>query len=213
MSVDLDANKGPTVVGVNAFLAILSCSSVALRFLSRHLAGTPYWFDDWMILVALPFVLGVNICNFIAVHYGFGRHEAALPANATSVYLHNLYFDEMIYNTGLSTVKFSILIFYSRIFPTRRMRIALWCVGGIVLGWLIAMNFAVIFQCIPIHKAWNFAVPGRCINVDAWFIGQAVPNIATDIAILAMPLPVIWTLQIPLSQKMAVCAIFLLGSL
>jgi len=204
-------DRGPTVIAANVVLVILSCSAVALRFLSRKLSGAGYWYDDWVIVAALPFALGINICNFIAVHNGFGQHEADLPSDALALYLEGLYFDEMIYNTALSLIKFSILLFYGRIFVVKRFRIALWMVGGVVLGWLISMNMVVIFQCSPIHKTWDVMTPGKCINIDAWFLGQAIPNIATDIFILSMPIPMIWKLQIPNTQKVALCGIFLLG--
>jgi len=56
-------------------------------------------------------------------------------------------------------------------------------------------------------------VTGHCINIESFFLGQAIPNIVTDGILLALPLPLIWDLHLPKGQKMALSGVFLLGSL
>jgi hypothetical protein len=70
-----------------------------------------------------------------------------------------------------------------------------------------------IFQCTPIAKAWNPTIAGHCINLKGSFIGNAVPNILTDMAILTLPMPQVWRLHTTLVQKCQLSIIFLLGSL
>ena len=60
---------------------------------------------------------------------------------------------------------------------------------------------------------WNPFVLGRCINIHSFFIGIAVPNIITDIALLVMPLPYMWRLQVTLPKKIALMFVFILGGL
>lgn len=60
---------------------------------------------------------------------------------------------------------------------------------------------------------WDPSVKGRCINIHEYFIGIAVPNIITDIALLVMPLPYMWRLQVPLPKKIALMFVFVLGGL
>lgn len=57
-------------------------------------------------------------------------------------------------------------------------------------------------------------MPANCIVDDyAFFVGIAVPNIITDVALLVLPLPYIWRLHRAKSQKIALVGIFMLGSL
>lgn len=45
------------------------------------------------------------------------------------------------------------------------------------------------------------------------FFATVITNMIMDIMILTIPWPMIWKLQMPLQQKVAVTGIFLLGSL
>jgi hypothetical protein len=57
----------------------------------------------------------------------------------------------------------------------------------------VVKDGAAIFTCTPIRKLWDpTVVGGHCIDIPKFFIGVAVHNIFTDIALLAMPPPYIW---------------------
>lgn len=120
---------------------------------------------------------------------------------------------ECVYCTTVGIIKISILLMYSRIFPTREFRIAAYILGSIVVSWVIAIIFVSVFQCTPIEKTWNPTIPGTCINLKGSFIGNAIPNILTDIAILSLPVRVVWRLHASVTHRLSVMFVFLLGSL
>ena len=125
-----------------------------------------------------------------------------------------LYVYENFYAPAIATTKLSVLLFYNRIFSIPKFRIVLYVLGATVAAWWIAMQFTVIFECTPIDFSWDQrGGHGHCINLDKFFLGQAIPNIVTDIVLLSIPLPMIWHLQLPRSQKMALSGVFLLGGL
>jgi hypothetical protein len=79
-----------------------------------------------------------------------------------------------------------------------------------------------VFQCVPINALWNqldsINPPDpstyECsVKIHPFFIGKAVPHIATDILILIFPLPYIWHLQLRLPQKIATSFVFCVGIL
>ena len=71
-----------------------------------------------------------------------------------------------------------------------------------------------IFQCNPISGFWNRNLPARCDVKQTYFcLGTAIPNIVTDVALLVLPIPYIWRIQRPTSQKIALAGIFMLGGL
>ena len=71
-----------------------------------------------------------------------------------------------------------------------------------------------IAQCRPVQGFWDKSIVSRCsVNVYAFFIGNAVPNIVTDWALLILPIPYIWRLHQVRVQKIALCGVFMLGGL
>ncbi|KAJ5722022.1 hypothetical protein N7488_000057 [Penicillium malachiteum] len=120
---------------------------------------------------------------------------------------------ECVYCTTVSLIKISILLIYTRIFtiPSRGFRIASIVLGITVASWTLALICLQIFQCAPLSRAWNTSIPGLCIDSKGLFIGNGVPNIITDIAILSLPVYAVWNMQAATSHFVSVIAIFLFG--
>lgn len=79
--------------------------------------------------------------------------------------------------------------------------------------WFLVNNILGALQCIPVRKAWNPEIPGRCVGYLSFFIGMQVPNVLLDGAILTLPVGVVSRLQMSKKKKISVAAIFLLGGL
>ena len=86
-------------------------------------------------------------------------------------------------------------------------------IGAAVLAWWIGSQIVVLVGCRPIPYFWKQEGPGTCIDVQKYYLGQAVPNIITDLVLLIIPHPIVWRLQLPLPQKAALAGILLLGHL
>jgi hypothetical protein len=84
--------------------------------------------------------------------------------------------------------------------------------GVISTTWMIILMGVSQGQCNPRKKAWAPWTAGTCINLKVMFLAVSVPNIITDITILALPLPNVWALQTNLRQRVLLIIIFLLGS-
>ena len=142
--------------------------------------------------------------------HGMGKHAWAAP-QGTAYFFKVLYFQELMYNVGVTTLKLSILLFYRRIFPSQKFKYVLYGVAFVFLSWAIVTNFLSIFQCTPIAKSWNQSLPGKCVNILALFMSQCAQNTSTDLIVLLLPLPLVWNLHVPKSQKYALVGIFSLG--
>ena len=92
-------------------------------------------------------------------------------------------------------------------------RIALWVVAAVSTAWYLSLTFPAAFSCSPYQKAWDPSLPGHCINLETFFLVQAVANIATDFALLLLPLPPLWKLHVPTPQKWGLICVFVLGYL
>ncbi len=53
----------------------------------------------------------------------------------------------------------------------------------------------------------------KCDHTKAWELGFGVSDVLTDLMVLVTPLPIVYSLQMPISRKFALCGVFLLGLL
>lgn len=207
------SDPGPSLRGTTTALLVLAFIFVVLRFAARYKRGLTYGADDWMIVVSLVFCFVAGGLNYAMIDWGLGRHAVTLPPDNVTMVLKLLVAFECVYCTGVGLVKLSLLLMYLRIFPTKDFRIGAYILGSVTIGWVIAINCVSIFQCNPIEKAWlGPAVAGTCINLKASFIGNAVPNILTDIIILCMPVTQVLKLQVSNAQRASLIFMFLLGA-
>lgn len=93
------------------------------------------------------------------------------------------------------------------------MRIASWTTIAFVSVYGIWCVVSAFLNCVPVAKFWNPSIPGYCLSKPALWFSNAAVHIATDLAILAIPLPALSALELPKRQKIALFAIFALGGL
>src|SRR5438552_2692799 len=98
-------------------------------------------------------------------------------------------------------IKISILVMYCHIFSLRRFKIGAWVIGATTVVWSLVFILMCFLQCSPVNKAWDPFVAGTCLDLRALFIGNAIPNILTDVAILLMPITEVWKLQMRTPQR------------
>lgn len=211
-TVDASEDTGPTQITTTTILLVLATVFVILRFWARHYVAAKYGLDDWLIVAGLISVFVIGGLNYGMVHYGMGRHASTLNLDMIENVLKHLLGFECMYVTAVALIKFSLLAMYLRIFPSRGFKIAAYIIGGTVAAWWIAIVLVCIFQCNPIYVAWEPWMPGQCIDLKGSFIGNAVPNIVTDIAILIMPVKQVWALHTAPAQKISLICTFGLGS-
>ena len=84
---------------------------------------------------------------------------------------------------------------------------------GYIALYAFASIVATIVQCLPVERAWNHQVLGRCINLTAFWYANASANIIGDILILGLPMPVIKGLNLPSAQRWGLFLVFALGGL
>lgn len=124
---------------------------------------------------------------------------------------------QTLYIISLCTIKLSILLFYNRIFGVLRpmFRYILLAMGGVVIAYSVAGMLGTVLPCVPLSDLWEPPSnnPAVCINFGAAIFAVGVINIVTDIIILSLPIPLVWSLQMSRSHKWQVVAVFSLGGL
>src|SRR5689334_21951056 len=111
----------------------------------------------------------------------------------------------MTYSAGIMFIKLSFLLLYRRIFKsasTPSWRCLWWITLFVVVGYSIGGILASLLACLPIYSGWDLTItPSVCINKAAFYIANACLNVATDLVVLALPIPIIWRTLLSLRQK------------
>jgi len=105
---------------------------------------------------------------------------------------------EVIQPFALGFTKLSILYFYRRIFRGRFFNLTIWVLIEITTTWLIAFEFAAIFDCNT-HFSANWGslaeLKANCDNSFSELAAYSISDVIIDIFILVLPIPLVRDLQ------------------
>lgn len=65
----------------------------------------------------------------------------------------------------------------------------------------------------PVVAAWNVNMPASCIDRTLFYYANNALNVLTNIAVLVLPLHMLWNLSLPRRQKLGIAAVFMSGVL
>ncbi|KAH6623822.1 hypothetical protein F5144DRAFT_372451 [Chaetomium tenue] len=195
---------------INSVLAFLTVLVVGLRLTSRFVSGAGLWWDDYLIIFALPQGLGMLIIQGLWSPMGIGFNITETMPNLGNI-LKMLVAYELIYATSISTIKLSILLFYLRVFVNRGLRMATVAALIFVSVWSIGNFLQVFLICRPFAKTYTPLMEGECGDQVASFIAIGSFNIITDVIILTLPLPTVWALKMSTPAKLGMTGVFLVG--
>lgn len=164
-------------------------------------------------------VVLVLILYYLVVHLGVGRHSQliySLPlTEVLSIYRNGRIARVVItvfYGVGMGFIKVSVLALYRNIFPSRFIKVGVMILGVLSVAWAVSLVLVAIFSCNPINGQWDYGVPATCIDLRAWYIGNGVINIVTDIMILSLPIREVSRLLVDKQTRIFLLGIFLTGA-
>ncbi|KAI8307623.1 Satratoxin biosynthesis SC1 cluster protein 4 [Colletotrichum sp. SAR11_59] len=115
----------------------------------------------------------------------------------------------LIFGIG-GTIAFIALCqrFYTKIFLSKGLQID---DAFMFLGWVASV---VTQAMLVVRKAFDFTInDGKCLDVAVLYIATAVSNIATDVMLFILPMPMIFNLRMKIAQKIGAMLIFGIGSI
>ncbi|KAK5988694.1 Wortmanamides biosynthesis cluster C-like protein [Cladobotryum mycophilum] len=215
----LDGNARDNLSSCIAMI-IVTALAVMARFAVKLCRRQTPTGPDWMsMLSACLFYANCGIIMNFILHTSLDGSFDLSPARGP-VQLKNIlkmaYPVEIMFGFVISTVKLSILWFYYMIFASANnivnKRIIIGTAAACVV-WFFIATFVIVFQCNPIHAYWDtFVMPPYCHDTPHLLLGYEMTNLFLDIAILSIPVPMVWKLQLEMSKKISLIAIFLLGA-
>lgn len=117
----------------------------------------------------------------------------------------------IIYTFCIGFIKLSVLCFYIRVFVGERFRLATFATIGLVTVWSLANVLLLFLICRPFAANYDLTVQGTCGDRPTAFIAIGAFNIITDILILVLPIPTIWSLRAQRKMKIGLTVIFSFG--
>ncbi|KAL8815107.1 MAG: hypothetical protein Q9223_005721 [Gallowayella weberi] len=230
------SSRGYIIIHMTIVVAIVVTLAVFFRSLARWKSKAGFGIDDYFIFGSLLPLYAMLACgclskgnqhhqharrnwtdHFAVVRKGGLGTDGTLSVREWDTFLkpQALMASYVTYSLTITCSKISILLLYRRIFSTRRFRQATTIVGSLCVGWCIAAIVADIFQCRPIHAAFDpeKLFTNRCMNLQAYYRGVTASNLVLDLIVLSMPLCMVWKLTLDTKQKISLSGIFLLGGL
>lgn len=137
---------------------------------------------------------------------GFGQRLSRLSDEQRRLLFKVLYAGNFFFIAAVSSAKFSVLFFLSRLIPphvnSRWFNGALWALYGLNAAWAIGVIFATVFFCNPVQKSWDPTLSGSCGREFDLYLGNAISSAIVDLFILILPMPKIWALQASTKRKL-----------
>ncbi|KAH8748634.1 integral membrane protein [Diaporthe sp. PMI_573] len=214
----LAEDRSYQLVGISIAFAVLTTVILSLRFYAKRFQGGGIYADDMFLSAAYVVNLGMCAVGIIMTKIGgVGRHvefvEEEEPKQLTG-WAQSILAFELIYFTSVALPKLGIICLYLRIFNWKgATRSVAWVLFTLTAMTSVSLVVAACFQCTPIAFWWDRTIPGgRCFDVQAFFHAQALPGFVLDLAIMALPMPTIWHLKMPIVKRLALVAVFLVAS-
>ncbi|KAJ6024063.1 hypothetical protein N7540_004860 [Penicillium herquei] len=120
---------------------------------------------------------------------------------------------QLLWAAGNSCVKASILYLYMDLFPGKIFRRLCYGTIFITAAYFIMVLAETFALCKPVQYNWDKSIEGHCTGENIAYLVAGILNLSIDTFIVVLPMPLVFNLQMILSKKIPVAAMFSLGAL
>ncbi|KAI1123321.1 hypothetical protein F5Y10DRAFT_55104 [Nemania abortiva] len=217
------------VISAAIALSILDIAVATLRFWARKSRNQKLKTDDWLILPATISTVAIGASMIYgATQQALGYRTKVPPAFADDPF--DVTTDQLTTTSKiefayaillpltLGFVKSSFLFFYMRIFSIDKKSLTNILLVGLVVFvaiWAVAFSVAPVFGCgldVEAHWGSTHDLETKCKGSMTMVLLLCITDFAADVAIITIPVPLVWRLNLSTRNKLAICAVFLLGS-
>ncbi|KAK1624298.1 integral membrane protein [Colletotrichum phormii] len=201
----------PQVLVVTIVLNLLAIIFCGIRLYTVKVMIHRHQRDDDLIFIGLLFATAYSVIQVYETRNGAGHHIWDV-SRADAVAFHKLSMvDLAAYSLSVLFTKASILVFYLR-FPLKRaVRIVVYVVMFATVAYSLAGALGWAYLCTPMEKIWDMDVPGTCVDRSMWWLMLSVCNVATDLAILLLPIWILSPLSLRLVKKIEMTIFLMAG--
>lgn len=119
---------------------------------------------------------------------------------------------QLLWIAAVTLIRASVIFLYIYIFCIKPFRMACYVVLTINLAYFTATVLACCLICRPFAFNWDQSLHGTCGDQKSLDLFIGVFNLLMDIVTVALPMPVLWGLQMPIGRKVAISGLFSLGA-
>ncbi|KAF1809812.1 hypothetical protein P152DRAFT_150824 [Eremomyces bilateralis CBS 781.70] len=203
----------PVVWGVGITLMILATIFISCRFYSRFVVvRNALGLDDWTMLLAYIFAMGIAIVHIMELKAGYGRHLYDVKLEWLPLIAKWGIVTQVVFGPAAALTKISICLTYLRIFPSRTNSQFNYICIVVVAAWGVICSLTSLFQCWPMSDTWNLFRPIRhCINLEVFIITTTSMNSFTDCLVFLWPVYYLWNIKMSLNKRVWLIISFSLG--
>ncbi|KAL5363299.1 hypothetical protein BJX96DRAFT_155506, partial [Aspergillus floccosus] len=207
-----DSLQGVSLATQIVCIGIITCF-VALRYIAKYKLKLRFGIEDVLCFIAWVFYMGHCACSLTFTYLnGTVATSGTMEPDRMESKFKVFYICAFFYVSMILFVKLTLLSLIIRIFQPHPEKVAIvYAFTALIICYYIAIIFAKIFICSPIHAYWqdwrNVSSTKRCLNRPAIIIADSSISVATDLAILVFPLALSWSLHMPFSKKAGVVTI------
>ncbi|RYP78159.1 hypothetical protein DL769_003240 [Monosporascus sp. CRB-8-3] len=185
--------------GLTLFFATLF---IVLRVYTRRNVLKGSWTsDDWYCIVAI-----------ISSNYGGGLNQWDVRKEDIEGFFKCGYAATIFYAPMTMFVKIALLVLIARVFGSvhRKALLGIYSLLGLIVLYYVSGLIVKIRICRPVSAYWR-GETDKCLNQSAIITTDAIISVISDLAILCLPLPLTWSLQLPFKKKLRVIGILCAG--
>ncbi|KAK4129058.1 hypothetical protein N657DRAFT_676740 [Parathielavia appendiculata] len=211
---DAGRSLQPDIIACAVVTFLAASTFVVLRFYTRGWVNHVLGASDWCILPALLCAAGVTASSLEQVAHGAGKHAWETDPFKLPAFERAAWYGILFYNLSLTLTRISILLLYKRIFNYGWIKRVIQIVLVLIVASGIWLVVAVCTACMPLQAFWDwslyFTTRVYCQPPNLWWANAAL-HITSDLVIMALPMPVLSSLNLPRRQKYAIVGLFALG--
>ena len=125
-------------------------------------------------------------------------------------------YQDMVYSISLLATKLSLMLLILRVLSTlHRDKPYFITIVLIIINSAFYLCYLIVpaALCTPRQKIWTPELPGKCLNANKLYLVSAVFNFLSDIAMLSVPIALVWQLQMSIRRKIGITVVFCTGGL
>ncbi|KAI1495133.1 hypothetical protein F5X96DRAFT_613549 [Biscogniauxia mediterranea] len=199
---DTSDYHGRIEINLNAFLISLSTVIYGLRIYNRAFMTRTLGLDDGIATIAYFLLVVQSSMDINAVSYGSGAHLWLIPQFLLEKFFYWLVIQILVYFCAVAMVRLAILAFLPRLTSDKSLRFMSLTIAVAILAQTVTVVAYRLTECTSIRGIFKPPkAPGllHCVGPVAhnrMMVGHAATSVAIDLALLLLPIWVIYSKMI-----------------
>jgi hypothetical protein len=156
----------------------------------------------------------IAILHCLATQYATGLHIWDVKFAWIAPTGKLTYATMILFAPTASLAKLSLSITHLRILPSTSDRVFARAAIIFSICYCISITLVMIFQCNPIASYWNPRALSQysCVDERAFNYSAQALNSVSDFLIFLWPIRTLWTVRVPIKERLGLVFIFSIGS-